>query len=90
MKPYAKAFTLTDSIIQDGKDLAKLDLFGNADDNVKYAKGVKDHLTALGHAVELRYHDRRRSLQLLTSVVINDEQVRRKKMNLPLGVAKRY
>ena len=83
MKPYAKAFTLTDSIIQDGKDLAKLDLFGNADDNVKYAKGVKDHLTALGHAVELRYHDRRRSLQLLTSVVINDEQVRRKKMNLP-------
>ena len=49
MKPYAKAFTLTDSIIQDGKDLAKLDLFGNADDNVKYAKGVKDHLTALGH-----------------------------------------
>jgi hypothetical protein len=83
MKPYAKAFTLTDSIIQDGKDLAKNEIFGNADDNVKYAKGVKDHLTALGHAVELRYHDRRRSLQLLTSVVINEEQVRRKKVNLP-------
>jgi hypothetical protein len=46
MKPYAKTFTLTDSIIQDGKDLAKNELFGNADDNVKYAKGVKDHLTA--------------------------------------------
>jgi hypothetical protein len=60
MKPYAKTFTLTDSIIQDGKDLAKNELFGNADDNVKYAKGVKDHLTALGHAVELRYHDRHR------------------------------
>jgi len=43
MKPYAKAFTLTDSIIRDGKDLAKNELFGNADDNVKYAKGVKDH-----------------------------------------------
>ena len=83
MKPYAKAFTLTDSIIQDGKDLAKNELFGNADDNVKYAKGVKDHLTALGHAVELCYHDRRRSLQLLTSVVIKEELVRRKKMNLP-------
>ena len=50
---------------------------------MKYAKGVKDHLTALGHAVELRYHDRRRSLQMLTSVMINEEQVRRKKMNLP-------
>jgi len=83
MKPYAKAFSLTDSIIQDEKDLTKNELFGNADNNVKSAKGVKDHLTALGHAVELRYHDRRRSLQLLTSAVINEEQVRRKKMNLP-------
>jgi len=41
MKPYAKAFTLTNSIIQDGKDLAKNELFGNANDNVKYAKGVR-------------------------------------------------
>jgi hypothetical protein len=46
IKPYAKAFTLMDSIIQDGKDLAKNELFGNADDNAKYAKGVKDHLTS--------------------------------------------
>jgi hypothetical protein len=73
MKPYAKEFTLTDSIIQDGKDLAKNELFGNADDNVKYAKGVTDHLRALGHAVELIYHDRRKSLQLLTSVIIYEE-----------------
>jgi hypothetical protein len=34
------------SNIQDGKDIAKNELFGNADDKVKYAKGVKDHLTA--------------------------------------------
>ncbi len=83
MKPYAKEFTLTDSIIQDGKDLTKNELFGNADDNVKYAKGDTDHLRALGHAVELIYHDRRKSLQLLTSVIIYEEQMRRKKINLP-------
>jgi hypothetical protein len=83
MKPYAKELTLTESIIQDGKDLAKNELFGNADDNVKYAKGVKDTLTEMGHAVELRYHNRRRSLQLLSSVIINEEQLRRKKMNMP-------
>jgi hypothetical protein len=53
MKPYAKGFKLTDSIIQDGKDLAKNELFGNADDNVKYAMGVTDHLRALGHAIKL-------------------------------------
>ena len=35
MKPYAKEFTLTDSIVQDGKDLAKTELFGNADDKVR-------------------------------------------------------
>jgi hypothetical protein len=59
------------------------EIFGNAGDNVKYAKGVMDHLTALGHAVELCYHNQCRSLQMLTSVVINEEQVRRKKINLP-------
>ena len=55
MNSYAKEFTLTDSIVQDRKDLAKTELFGNADDNVKYAKGVTDHLRELGHAVELIY-----------------------------------
>ncbi len=83
MKPYAKEFTLTDSIVQDGKDLTKTELFGNAEDNVKYAKGVTDHLQELGHTIELIYLNRRKALQMMTSVIIYEEQMRRKKINLP-------
>ena len=49
MKPYAKGYTLTDSIVQDGRDLAKLELLGDFDDNVKYAAAVQRHLRGLGH-----------------------------------------
>ena len=57
LKPYAKEYTLTDSIVQDGRDLAKLELFGDFEDNVKYASAVATHLQGLGHEVELIYED---------------------------------
>ena len=44
MKPYAKEYTLTDSIVQDARDWAKLELFGSAKENVRYARGVMDHV----------------------------------------------
>jgi len=37
MKPYAKEYTMTDSIVQDSKQLAKHELFGDADDNVRFS-----------------------------------------------------
>jgi hypothetical protein len=40
MKLYAKDHALTDSILQEAQDNAKLELFGLADDNVCYARGV--------------------------------------------------
>ena len=42
VKPYAKEYTLTDSIVQDARDRAKLQLFGSAEVNVQYARGVLD------------------------------------------------
>jgi hypothetical protein len=44
MKPYAKEYTLTDSIVQDARDRAKLQLFGSTKENVQYARGVLDHV----------------------------------------------
>jgi len=83
MKPYAKEYTLTESIIQDARDLAKIELFGLADDNVKYAKGVMDELRAMGHEVEMFFSDRRSTLQMVSTVVLNEENMRRKKEMLP-------
>ena len=83
MKPYAKEYTLTDSIVQDGKNLAKQELFGDPDDNVIYARVVASNLRALGHSVVLIFHDRRKTLQMMTTVIILEEQMRRRKLNLP-------
>ncbi len=40
MKPYAKDYALTDSVLQEARDSAKLELFGLAYDNIYYARGV--------------------------------------------------
>ncbi len=42
MKPYANDYALTDSVLQEAWDNAKLELFRLADDNVRYARGVSN------------------------------------------------
>ncbi len=37
MMPYAKDYALTDSVLQEARDSAKIELFRLADDNVRYA-----------------------------------------------------
>jgi hypothetical protein len=83
MKPYAKEYTLTEIILQDGRDLAKMLLFGYANDNVKYADGVMGQLRALGHEVEMFFNDRRSTLQMVSTAVLYEENMRRKKDKLP-------
>ena len=83
MKPYAKEYTLTDSVVQDARDRAKLELFGSAEENVRYARGVMDHVRQLGHEVEMIFQDRQKTLQAAGLVVLHEDLLRRKKMKLP-------
>jgi hypothetical protein len=46
LKPYTKDYAVTDSILQEGRHLAKDLLFGSADDNVQYADGLQAELNA--------------------------------------------
>ena len=48
MKPYAKEYTLMDSIVQDARDMAKLQLFGSAEENMQYAQSVVDQVRVWG------------------------------------------
>jgi hypothetical protein len=82
MKPYAKEYTLTDSIVQDAKDWAKLQLFGSTKENVQYARGVLDHVR-LGHEVEMIFQDHQKTIQAASAVVLHEDLLRRKKMKLP-------
>ena len=83
MKPYAKEYTLTDSIIQDARDMAKLQLFRLAEENVQYARGVMDQVRGLGHEVEMIFQDQWETFQLVSSVMLHEELMRWKKMKLP-------
>jgi hypothetical protein len=57
MKPYAKEYMLTDSIVQDARDMAKLQLFRSAEEKVQYSQGVLDQVRGLGHKIEMIFQD---------------------------------
>ncbi len=79
-KPYAKDYALTDSILQDGRDLVKDVLFGSAEENIQYAKGLQAELRALGHEVELLFVDRKQTIQQVGTVVLSEKMTRLKKL----------
>ncbi len=51
LEPYGYPYAFTESLLQDARKQAKLDLFGVADDNAMYADGVVSELRSLGHHV---------------------------------------
>ena len=63
LSSYGKEHALTDSILQEAKTKAKAQLFGVAEDNVKFAEGVKSELEKEGHVVELVYTNRKDTLK---------------------------
>jgi hypothetical protein len=52
---YGMDHTLTNSILQEARTGAKAQLFGNSEENVKYAEGMRTYLERSGHVVELRF-----------------------------------
>jgi hypothetical protein len=47
--PYGKMFALTDSIIQDARTHAKLELFGTPETHVMYTEAIRSKLRCNGH-----------------------------------------
>ena len=82
IKPYPKEYMLMDSIVQDARDLAKLQLFESAKE-IQYAQGVIDHVRGLGHKVKMIFQDQQEILQLVSAVVLYEDLMRWKKMKLP-------
>ncbi len=73
LKQYGNNYALTDSILQLGRDIAKNQLFGKAEVNVKYAEAVAGRMRALGHEVKLIFATRREVLTAVSSIVLSEE-----------------
>jgi hypothetical protein len=85
LSSYAKPYALTDSILQEARDLAKKQLFGIAEENVQYTKGVEKELRELGHHVTVLYANRKEIIQSVCAVVLREEVDRLKKLKQTMG-----
>ena len=73
LKPYANDYAVTDNILQDGRNSAKLERFGVPEDNIQFAHGVFSKLKAMRHKVLLLYTDCAQTLKNVSSVVLLEE-----------------
>ena len=83
MHPYAKDYVITNTLVQDDRDAAKRDIFGNATNNVKYAEEVAPLMRSLGHEVELIFSSQKEMLANINMDVLQEEVDHQKKNNLP-------
>ena len=81
---YVRPYALTDSILQEARDLAKKQLFGLAEENVQYTKGVVAELEGLGHHVRVLYADRKEIVQAVCAIALKEELDRLKKVKQTL------
>ena len=70
---YGLDTLLTDLILQEARTEAKAQLFGKAEENVKYSEGMKSELEKNGHIVELLYMNRKETLRNVERLVIDEE-----------------
>jgi hypothetical protein len=75
---YVNRQFVTDSLLQDAKELAFAELFGSPDENVKYARGVVSELIAMGHHAELQFGSRAEVKTRIGKVTLAEEGLRRK------------
>ena len=92
IRPYAKDYAITTSLLQDARDAAKRRKFLELQRimSVKQKRFVAA-MRALGHSAELVYTSRDKTLAAMNTVVVNEEINRRKNKNEPAfdGVADR-
>ncbi len=52
LKPYFKEYELSNNVLQEGRDKAKVDLFGDPDENIQYAYAIAKAIEEMGHTVD--------------------------------------
>jgi hypothetical protein len=83
IRDYVNEYAITNNILQDARQHARKDIFGEAEDNVKYAYALRDSLVERGHDCELMFTSRREVLRQIRAVVVKEELDRREIANEP-------
>ena len=67
---YVNTDLITDNLLQEARDWAKLQLFGNPDENVQYCEAVKAAIIEMGHSCEFLYSECQDAIRQLRSTVV--------------------
>jgi hypothetical protein len=81
LKPYINEYALTNNILQEAHDVAKVDLFGELEDNVKYTYTIAKAIEDMGHTVELIFTDQCVTMKTVNALVLKEELERLKVEN---------
>ncbi len=84
LKPYFNAYVLINNALQETCDSAKGDLFGDPDDNVRYAYAIANAIEQMGHTVNLIFTDRHNTMQTVKAIVLKEEMDRKKAAKLSM------
>ncbi len=69
---------LANNVLQEACDTAKVDLFGDPDNNVWYAYANAKALQQTGHTVKVIFTDQRETMQTVNAIVLKEEMDRQK------------
>ncbi len=74
LKPHVNKYVLTNNVLQEARDTAKGDLFGDPDDNVRYAYAIAKALQQVGHTVEVIFTNQRETTQTVNAIVLTSKE----------------
>jgi hypothetical protein len=73
LKPNINKYAMMNNILQQACDVAKLDQFGQPEDNVKYTHAIAKAIEDMGHTVELIFTDRCATMKTNNALVLKEE-----------------
>ncbi len=75
---YGREYALTESVLNEARWSARVELFGTPELNVTYTNNIQEDLRKRGHIVQMKYTNRRETLKNIERLVISEEMLRRK------------
>ncbi len=85
LKPYFNAYVLTNNVLQEARDSAKGDQFGDPDDNVRYAYAIANAIKQMGHTGNLiLFTNQHNTMQTVKAILLKEEMDKNKAAKLSM------
>jgi hypothetical protein len=78
LKPHFNADVLSNHVLQEACDSAKGDLFGDPDDNIRYAYAIAKAIQEMGHTINLIFTGQHKTMKTDNAIILKEEMDRKK------------